>query len=95
MFRPSKHGTTAGREILAGVTTSAAMAYILVVNPDMLSLTGLRSSIPITSTALTDAAAQRPFCGQVFGELPLKGPTLQRKVSGNLPTPVQGRYPIR
>lgn len=61
MFRPSQHGTTAGREILAGVTTSAAMAYILVVNPDILSLTGLRISIPITSTALTDAAAQRPF----------------------------------
>ena len=56
MFRPSQHGTAVGREILAGVTTFAAMAYILVVNPDMLSLTGMDRSILITSTALAAAA---------------------------------------
>src|SRR5438445_11758230 len=36
-----KRGTTARAEILAGVTTFATMAYIIVVNPAILSFAGL------------------------------------------------------
>ncbi len=37
-FELDKYGTTVKREVLAGVTTFAAMAYILIVNPVILSL---------------------------------------------------------
>lgn len=40
------------RELLAGVTTFASMAYILVVNPDMLAITGMDHAALVTATAL-------------------------------------------
>lgn len=55
MFRLAQHETTVGREILAGATTFAAMAYILVVNPDMLALTGMDRDALVTATALSAA----------------------------------------
>lgn len=36
-FSLDKHGTTVATEVIAGVTTFFAMAYILFVNPDLLS----------------------------------------------------------
>lgn len=44
------------REILAGLTTFASMAYILVVNPGMLAITGMDQNALITATALSAAA---------------------------------------
>lgn len=41
MFQLAKYNTTAGREIVAGVTTFMTMAYIIFVNPDILSGTGM------------------------------------------------------
>ena len=41
IFKLEEKGTTVKTEILAGVTTFLAMAYILAVNPGMLSETGL------------------------------------------------------
>ena len=41
IFRLKQNGTTAVREIMAGVTTFAAMAYILAVNPDILKNAGM------------------------------------------------------
>ena len=38
-FRLKEHGTTVKTEIIAGITTFLAMAYILAVNPSMLGLT--------------------------------------------------------
>ena len=49
-FDPSKHKVTT--EIVAGITTFITMAYILVVNPNMLSLTGMDSGAVFTATAL-------------------------------------------
>ena len=40
-FGITKAGSTVETEILAGVTTFLTMAYILFVNPNMLSLTGI------------------------------------------------------
>jgi len=41
LFRLSAHGTTACREVLGGVTTFATMAYVIVVNPAILSFAGI------------------------------------------------------
>ena len=40
-FKLDENGTTISTEVLAGFTTFFTMAYILFVNPDMLSATGL------------------------------------------------------
>lgn len=42
-------------EIMAGVTTFLTMAYILAVNPDMLSVTGMDEGAVFTATALASA----------------------------------------
>ena len=41
LFKLKQNGTTIGREIIAGLTTFFAMAYIIVVNQNMLSQTGM------------------------------------------------------
>ena len=56
-FRLESHETTVGRELLAGLTTFAAMAYILAVNPDILANTGMDKGALVTVTALTAAVA--------------------------------------
>ena len=40
-FKLKENGTTFGREIVAGLTTFFAMAYIIVVNPSVLSASGM------------------------------------------------------
>jgi AGZA family xanthine/uracil permease-like MFS transporter len=52
LFRLSENGTTTGREIQAGLTTFAAMAYILAVNPQILSATGMDQAALVTATAI-------------------------------------------
>jgi AGZA family xanthine/uracil permease-like MFS transporter len=56
-FRLSENGTTVGRELQAGLTTFAAMAYILAVNPAILANTGMDKGALVTVTALTAALA--------------------------------------
>ena len=41
LFKLKENGTTVGREIIAGLTTFFAMAYIIVVNPTLLSESGM------------------------------------------------------
>jgi AGZA family xanthine/uracil permease-like MFS transporter len=59
MFRLRAHGTTAQREILAGLTTFLTMAYILVVNPSMLGEigNGMTAGAVFTATAVSAAIA--------------------------------------
>lgn len=40
-FKLKQHGTNVSTEVVAGITTFFAMAYIIFVNPDMLSQTGM------------------------------------------------------
>lgn len=54
-FRLAEHGTTVPREFQAGLTTFAAMAYILAVNPSILANTGMDKSALVTVTAITAA----------------------------------------
>jgi AGZA family xanthine/uracil permease-like MFS transporter len=54
-FALSEHGTTVSREVVAGLTTFAAMAYILAVNPLILSTTGMDKGALITATGIASA----------------------------------------
>jgi len=57
LFKLDEHGTTPLREFQAGLTTFAAMAYILAVNPGILANTGMDKGALVTVTALTAALA--------------------------------------
>lgn len=52
-FKLKENGTDVKTEVLAGVTTFMTMAYILVVNPYMLSETGMDLGGVFTATALS------------------------------------------
>ena len=56
-FKLSEKGTTVKTEILAGVTTFLAMAYILAVNPAMLGKTGMSVQGVFLATAIASAVA--------------------------------------
>ncbi len=55
LFKLKAHGTTARTEILAGVTTFLTMSYIIFVNPDILSTTGMDKSAVFVATCLAAA----------------------------------------
>jgi AGZA family xanthine/uracil permease-like MFS transporter len=57
VFKLKENGTTYQREIFAGLTTFLTMAYILAVNPGMLSLTGMPLGGVFTATAIASAIA--------------------------------------
>ncbi len=57
LFKLSTHGTNVKTEIIAGITTFMTMAYILVVNPDILSAAGMDKNAVFTATALSAAFA--------------------------------------
>ena len=52
IFKIKEHHSTYRTEIVAGFTTFMTMAYILAVNPDMLSETGMNRDALFTATAL-------------------------------------------
>ncbi len=55
-FKLKKHGTTVSTEIVAGITTFFAMAYIIFVNPQMLSQTGMPSGAVFLATIIASVA---------------------------------------
>lgn len=57
VFQLRSHHTTVPREIVAGFTTFAAMAYILAVNPSILQAAGMPVPALVTATALGAALA--------------------------------------
>ena len=56
-FDLAGHGTNVKTEIIAGITTFLAMAYILAVNPSMLAATGMDQNAVFVATALSAALA--------------------------------------
>ena len=52
VFKLSENKTDAKTEILAGITTFMTMAYILAVNPSIMSAAGMDSGAVFTATAL-------------------------------------------
>ncbi len=61
LFGLQRAGTTLRTEITAGFTTFAAMAYILAVNPQILSTTGMDFGAVVTATALASAIMTAAF----------------------------------
>lgn len=60
-FRLREHQTTVRTEVTAGLTTFAAMAYILAVNPAILSASGMDVGAVISATALASAIMTAVF----------------------------------
>ena len=56
-FKLNEHGTDVKTEVIAGITTFMTMAYILAVNPNMLSASGMDAGAVFTATALASAIA--------------------------------------
>ena len=56
-FKLKEHGTDVKTEIMAGVTTFLTMAYILAVNPGILSQAGMDFSKVFAATAIASAIA--------------------------------------
>ena len=67
-FKLKENKTTAKTEILAGITTFMTMAYILAVNPDILSATGMDKNAVFTATALSAFVATLVMA--LFARLP-------------------------
>ncbi len=51
-FKLKENGTSIKTEVVAGITTFLTMAYILAVNPNILSATGMDSNALFTTTAI-------------------------------------------
>jgi len=68
-FQLAAHQTTVKKEILAGLTTFSTMAYILAVNPGILSGTGMDFQALITATALS--AAIGTLVMALYAKLPI------------------------
>ncbi|MCR5093186.1 MAG: NCS2 family permease [Lachnospiraceae bacterium] len=56
-FKLKEHGTDVRTEIVAGLTTFLSMAYILAVNPNILSAGGMDSNGVFLATAIASAIA--------------------------------------
>lgn len=67
LFHLKERGTTVGKEIIGGVTTFLAMAYILAVNPGILSDSGMSFNSVFTATAISAAVATlvMAFCANL------------------------------
>ena len=56
-FHLKERGSSVSTEIIAGITIFLSMAYILAVNPDLLSMAGLDKGAVFTATAVSAAVA--------------------------------------
>lgn len=56
-FQLKENGTNVRTEVIAGITTFLTMAYILAVNPGILSATGMPADSVFTATALASLIA--------------------------------------
>jgi AGZA family xanthine/uracil permease-like MFS transporter len=54
-FKLKEHGTTVRTEVIAGLTTFLTMSYIIFVNPDILSTTGMDRDAVFVATCLAAA----------------------------------------
>ena len=52
VFHLSENGTSVKTEIMAGITTFMTMAYILAVNPAIMSAAGMDKGAVLTATAI-------------------------------------------
>ncbi|MGY0372139.1 NCS2 family permease [Clostridium sp. JNZ J1-5] len=52
-FQLKQNGTDIRKEVIAGITTFLAMAYIIAVNPNILGVTGMPKGAVLTATCLS------------------------------------------
>lgn len=52
LFKLSEHGTNVKTEVIAGITTFLTMSYIIIVNPSILSTTGMDHGAIFVATCL-------------------------------------------
>lgn len=57
LFKLSEHKTNVRTEVFAGLTTFMTMAYIIFVNPDLLSLAGMDFGAVLVATCISAAIA--------------------------------------
>lgn len=68
-FQLSDHGTTVKQEVIAGFTTFLTMAYVIVVNPDVLSVSGMDYGAVFVATCV--AAAIGTLIMGLFANYPI------------------------
>lgn len=68
LFKLSEHNTNVKTEVVAGITTFMTMAYILAVNPSILSATGMDPTAVLLATAL--ASFVGTACMALMANLP-------------------------
>lgn len=68
LFKLKQHGTDVKTEVLAGVTTFLTMIYIVIVNPNILSESGMDWGSVFTATCLSAAIATLVM--SLWGNLP-------------------------
>ena len=70
LFKLKEHGTNVKTEIIAGITTFLAMAYILAINPTYLGgIDGASAGAILTGTAISAAIAT--LCMAFFANYPV------------------------
>ncbi|MDD7460818.1 MAG: NCS2 family permease [Treponema sp.] len=70
-FKLKENGTTVSKEIVAGITTFLAMAYILAVNPGMLSSVGNGMTFEAVFAATAIASAIATLVMALWANLPV------------------------
>lgn len=68
LFKLKEHNTNVKTEVVAGITTFMTMAYILAVNPNMLSVAGMNSKAVLIATCL--ASFVGTICMGLLANLP-------------------------
>lgn len=67
-FKLKEHNTTVKTEVIAGITTFMTMAYILAVNPSVLSAAGMDATAVLLATCL--ASFIGTICMALYANLP-------------------------
>ncbi len=69
LFKLKERGTNVRTEIIAGITTFLAMAYILAVNPNYMEIAGIDKAAAFSATAISAAIAT--LCMAFFANYPV------------------------
>ena len=67
VFKLSEHNTDVKTEIIAGITTFMTMAYILVVNVNILGETGMDKNAVFAATAIAAFIGCAAMAGRIGG----------------------------
>ena len=78
MFGVTEAGSTVETEIKAGASTFLTMAYILLVNPSMLSVTGIPFEDALFATAIVDLSVCSILFDMLIARKKERGPRIKR-----------------